>query len=174
MEKALEHFKSDIASVRTGRATPALVEGIQVEYYGQTLPLLQVASISAPSAQTLVIQPWDKNALEPIQKAIMQSPLGIMPIVDKDIIRLTMPSLTQERRGGLIKVLDQKTESARIAVRQERESAIKKIQKMKEDGELGEDDVFKAKNEIQKVVDEYHAQKIKATRDKKEQEILLG
>lgn len=174
MEKAMEHFKGDIAGLRTGRATPALVEGIKVEYYGQTLPILQVASISVPSAQMLVIQPWDKNALEPIQKAIMQSSLGIMPVADKDTIRLTMPSLTQERRAGLIKALDQKTEDARIAIRQERESAIKKIQKMKEEGAFGEDDVFKAKNEIQKVVDEYQTQKIRALRDKKEREILLG
>ncbi|MBI3685532.1 ribosome recycling factor [Candidatus Azambacteria bacterium] len=172
MERTIEHFKNEIASLRTGRASPALVEGIKVEYYGQTLPLIQVASISAPSAQTLVIEPWDKNALEPIQKAIMQSSLGIMPIVDKNLVRLNMPSLTQERRAGLIKLLDQKTEETRVAIRQERESAVKKVQKMKEDEILREDDFFKAKMEVQKIVDEYQTQKVKMIRDKKEQEIL--
>lgn len=172
MEKTAEHFRNETASLRTGRASPALVEGITVEYYGQTLPLVQVASISTPSSQMLVIQPWDKNALEPIQKAILQSPLGIAPIVDKDIIRLTLPSLTEERRAGLIKILDQKAEEARIAIRQEREDAIRKVQKMKEEGTLREDDFFKAKSEIQKIVDEFNNEKIKAFRDKKEKEIL--
>lgn len=172
MEKTVEHFKNETASLRTGRASPALVEGITVEYYGQTMPLVQVASISSPSSQMLVIQPWDKNALEPIQKAILQSPLGIAPIVDKDIIRLTLPSLTEERRAGLIKLLDQKVEEARIAIRQERENAIRKVQKMKEEGTLREDDFFKAKEEIQKIVDEFNNDKIKMLRDKKEKEIL--
>jgi len=172
MDKTIDHLKTEVASLRTGRASPVLVEGIKVEYYGQTIPLLQVASVSAPTPQTLVIQPWDKNALEPIQKAILQSPLGLAPVADKDVIRLNLPALTEERRAGLIKILDQKTEEARIALRQERESAVKKVQKMKEDGELREDDFFKAKNEIQKSVDEYQIQKIKALRDKKEQEIL--
>ncbi|MEK7494168.1 MAG: ribosome recycling factor [Patescibacteria group bacterium] len=172
MEKTVEHFKNETASLRTGRASPALVEGITVEYYGQTMPLVQVASISCPSSQMLVIQPWDKNALEPIQKAILQSPLGIMPIVDKDIIRLTLPSLTEERRAGLIKLLDQKVEEARISIRQERENTIRKVQKMKEEGTLREDDFFKAKEDIQKIVDEFNNDKIKALRDKKEKEIL--
>lgn len=172
MEKTAEHFRNETASLRTGRASPALVEGITVEYYGQTMPLVQVASISAPSSQMLVIQPWDKNALEPIQKAILQSPLGIAPIVDKDIIRLMLPSLTEERRAGLIKILDQKAEEARIAIRQEREDAIRKVQKMKEEGTLREDDFFKAKSEIQKIVDEFNNEKIKTFRDKKEKEIL--
>ncbi|MBI5913251.1 ribosome recycling factor [Candidatus Azambacteria bacterium] len=172
MEKTVEHFKSETASLRTGRASPALVEGIVVEYYGQTMPLVQVASISSPSSQMLVIQPWDKNALEPIQKAILQSPLGIAPIVDKDIIRLTLPSLTEERRAGLIKLLDQKVEEARIAIRQEREDAMRKVQKMKEEGTLREDDFFKVKTEIQKIVDEFNNDKIKMLRDKKEKEIM--
>lgn len=172
MEKTVEHFKNETASLRTGRASPALVEGIMVEYYGQTVPLVHIASISAPSSQMLVIQPWDKNALEPIQKAIVQSPLGIAPIADKDIIRLSLPSLTEERRSGLIKLLDQKVEEARIAIRQEREEAMRKVQKMKEEGTLREDDFFKAKSEIQKTVDEFNNEKIKALRDKKEKEIM--
>ncbi len=172
MEKTAEHFRDEIVSLRTGRASPALVEGIMVEYYGQTTPLVQIASISSPSSQMLLIQPWDKNALEPIQKAILQSPLGIAPIVDKDSIRLMLPSMTEERRTGLIKLLDQKVEEARITIRQEREEAMRKVQKMKEEGTLREDDFFKAKSDIQKIVDEFNNEKIRALRDKKEKEIM--
>ena len=172
MDRTGEHFKAEIASLRTGRATPSLVDGITVEYYGQVLAINALGTISVPSPQMIVIQPWDKNALEPIQKAIVQSQLRIAPVVDKDVVRLMLPSLTQERRESLIKLLDQKTEEARIALRQEREDALRKIQKMKEDGTIREDDFFKAKNEIQKAMDEYNAQKIKGLRDKKEQEIL--
>ena len=108
MEKTAEHFKSEIASLRTGRATPSLVDNIKVNYYGQIMTVNQVASISAPQSNTLIIQPWDKNAIEPLQKAIMESQLGISPVVDKDMIRLVLPALSQERREALIKVLDQK------------------------------------------------------------------
>ena len=172
MDKTAEHFKGEITSLRTGRASPSLVDGIKVEYFGQMLAINALGTISIPSPQTIVIQPWDKNALEPIQKAILQSQLGIAPIADKDAIRLTLPSLTEERRNSLIKLLDQKTEEARIALRQEREDALRKIQKMKEEETIREDDFFRAKSEIQKSMDEYSAQKIKALRDKKEQEIL--
>src|SRR3972149_10954330 len=167
MDKSVEHFKDEIASLPTGRSTPSLVDSIVVEYYGQSMPMLQVASISVPTPQMIVIQPWDKGALEAIQKAILQSPLGIAPIVDKDTVRLSMPALTEERRLGLIKVLDQKVEEAKIAIRQEREDAIKKTQKLKEDSEIREDDFFRAKTEIQKIVDEFNNEKIKAARDKK-------
>ena len=172
MEKSVEHFKDEIASLRTGRATPSLVDSIHVDYYGQSMPMLQVASISVPTPQMIVIQPWDKGALESIQKAILQSPLGLAPIVDKDTVRLSLPALTEERRLALIKILDQKVEEAKIAIRQEREDAIKRTQKMKEDGEIREDDFFRAKTDIQKIVDEFNNEKIKAARDKKEKEIL--
>lgn len=172
MEKTFEHFKEEIASLRTGRATPSLVDGITVEYYGQNMKISQVASISVLPPSTIVIQPWDKNALEPIQKAISQSPLGIAPIADKDAIRLNLPALNQERREALVKLLNQKTEEARVAVRREREAAIQRAQKMKEDGEIREDDFFRAKERIQKTVDGFNNEKIKDLRDKKEKEIL--
>ena len=172
MEKTLEHFREEIASLRTGRATPSLVDGISVEYYGQNMKINQVANISVLPPSTIVIQPWDKNALEPIQKAILQSPLGIAPIADKDAIRLALPALNQERREALVKILNQKTEEARIALRREREAAIQRAQKMKEDGEIREDDFFRAKDRIQKTVDEFNNEKIKDLRDKKEKEIL--
>jgi len=172
MEKTLEHFREEIASLRTGRATPSLVDGISVEYYGQNMKINQLANISVLPPSTIVIQPWDKNALEPIQKAILQSPLGIAPIADKDAIRLALPALNQERREALVKILNQKTEEARIALRREREAAIQRAQKMKEDGEIREDDFFRAKERIQKTVDGFNNEKIKDLRDKKEKEIL--
>ena len=172
MEKTLEHFREEIASLRTGRATPSLLDGIEVEYYGQTMKINQVASISVLPPNAIVIQPWDKNALEPIQKAITQSSLGIAPIADKDSIRLTLPALNQERREALVKILNQKTEEARVALRRERETAIQRAQKMKEDVEIREDDFFRAKERIQKIVDEFNNEKIKDLRDKKEKEIL--
>lgn len=174
MEKALDHFKEEISSLRTGRATPSLLDGISVEYYGQSMKIDQVASISVLPPSTIVIQPWDKNALEPIQKAIAQSPLGIAPIADKDAIRLTLPALNQERREALVKLLNQKTEEARIAVRREREAAIQRAQKMKEDSAIREDDFFRLKERIQKVVDEFNNEKIKSLHDKKEKEILTS
>lgn len=172
MEKIAEHFKSEIASLRTGRATPSLVDNIKVNYYGQQMTVNQVASISVPQPNMIIIQPWDKNAMEPLQKAIMDSQLGIAPVVDKDIIRLILPALSQERREALVKVLDQKMEEARIGVRKEREDALKHLQMMKEAGELREDDFFRAKDEVQKVVDEFNNEKIKTLRDQKEKEIL--
>ena len=172
MEKTLEHFREEIASLRTGRATPSLVDSVSVEYYGQNMKINQLANISVLPPSTIVIQPWDKNALEPIQKAILQSPLGIAPIADKDAIRLALPALNQERREALVKILNQKTEEARIALRREREAAIQRAQKMKEDGEIREDDFFRAKERIQKTVDAFNNEKIKNLRDKKEKEIL--
>ncbi|OGD32623.1 ribosome recycling factor [Candidatus Azambacteria bacterium RIFCSPHIGHO2_02_FULL_52_12] len=172
MEKTVDHFRNETASLRTSRATPSLVDRIQVECYGSMMELNQVASISVASATTLVITPWDKNALEPIARAITQSNLGIAPIADKDTIRLSLPALSQERRDSLIKLLDQYAEDAKIGIRKEREDAIKHIQRQKEDGEIREDDFFKAKNDIQKIVDQFNNEKIQSVRDKKEAEIL--
>lgn len=172
MEKTVEHFKNEISSLRTSRATPAIVDSIMVECYGQMMPLSQVASISVASSTTLVITPWDKGTLESIQNAIIKSQLGIAPIADKDGIRLSLPALSQERREALIKLLDQHVEEAKIGIRKEREDAIKQVQRLKEDGDIREDDFFKAKNDIQKIVEQFNNEKIQQLRDKKETEIL--
>ena len=124
MEKALDNFTTEMMSLRTGRASSVLVERIMVEYYGQMMPLVQLASLSVSPPQTIIIQPWDKNASEPIQKAVMRSGLGITPIADGDIIRITLPALTEDRRKQLIKILDQKTEESRVVMRQERELSL--------------------------------------------------
>lgn len=173
MAKTIEHFKHEIASLRTGRATPAIVDEVKVDYYGQRMLLNQISAISILPPSTIVIKPWDKGALPAIVSAITNANLGMAPIAESDFIRVTLPPLTQERKEQLIKVLHQKAEDARVAVRQEREDAIKKIDKMEKDGEIREDDKFRAKDEVQKIVDEYN-NKIKETRDNKEKDIQEG
>jgi len=168
-EKTIEHFQHDIASLRTGRASSAIVEDIKVDYFGQKTPLSQIASISVQPPTTIVIKPWDKSALGAIGTAISNSQLGLAPVAESDFIRISVPALTQERRDQLVKLLNQKTEDAKVALRQERESSIKEIGKL----DLGEDDKFKSKEDIQKVVDECN-EKIKSIKDSKEKDILTN
>ncbi len=171
LEKTVENFKSKIIGFRTGKATPAMVENTEVDYYGQKMPLKHIAAISAPQAKTIVIQPWDKNAVIPIQNAIQNSGLGVSPVVDGQIIRVNLPALSEESRKDLVKMLHQEAEESRIAVRQQREEAWKKIQDLTEEGKVREDDKFRAKEEIQKIIDKINAE-IKEIADKKEEEIM--
>ncbi len=171
MEKTLEHFKGEIASLRTGRASSALVEGIKADYFGVPTPLNQIASITVQPPSTIVIKPWDKNAIPAIESAIKNSQLGLAPIAESDFVRINIPALTQERREQLIKVLSQKTEEAKIAIRQEREQAMKEIDKREKEGEFTEDDKFKSKELVQKLTDEYNS-KIKEIKEAKEKDIL--
>jgi len=143
-----EMLKIELSALRISRATPALVENILVDYYGAKTPLKQLASISAPELRTLVIEPWDKNALSGIEKAIHASDLGLNPIVDKNLIRISIPQLTEERRNSLIKITGAKLEEIKIRCRAARDEA------MKETGGLTEDEKFKAKESVQKLVDE--------------------
>jgi len=170
-EKVLEFYKVDIASIRTGRATPALVDEILVEYYGQKMHVKELASMSVPEPRTLVIQPWDKGAIEPISTAIRKSDLGLNPVAEGQVIRLNIPSLTEERRKEFIKLLKQKTEECRIKIRKVREEVWDKIQKMEKEGEIREDDKFRAKDDIQKLTDDYN-KKIEDLEKKKENELM--
>ena len=136
-EKALEHLGRELSGIRTGRANPALVEDLAVEAYGATQPLKQLASIATPDAKTIQIEPWDASVVKSIESAIMKSSIGINPNVDGKIIRLVMPMMTNEDRDRLVKILKEKLEEARIAVRQVREDVKKKIEK--QEG-IGEDD----------------------------------
>ena len=170
-DKILDFYKSDIATIRTGRATPALVENIQVDYYDQKYRVKELASISAPEPRTLIIQPWDKNAAETIGKAISKSDLGLNPTVDGQVIRINIPPLTEERRREFIKLLKQKTEQARMKVRHIREEIWDKIQKMEQAHEIREDDKFRAKDDLQKLVDD-HNKKIEEMEKKKEAELM--
>lgn len=135
-EKAIEHLRLELAGLRTGRATPALVENIQVEAYGATQPIKALASISTPDARTVQIEPWDAGVVKPMETAIQKAELGINPNVDGKIIRLVMPMMTEESRQQIVKLLKERLEEAKIAVRQIREDVKKKIEK----AELPEDD----------------------------------
>lgn len=170
-DKVLDFYKSEIASIRTGRATPALAEDIEVDYYDQKFRIKELASISAPEPKTLVIQPWDKGAVEAIAGAIRKSDLGLNPVINGQIIRLNLPPLTEERRKEFIKLLKQKTEESRIKFRRIREEIWDRIQKMEHAHEIREDEKFKGKDDLQKLIDEYN-KKIEDLEKKKEGEIM--
>ncbi|MDK2836459.1 MAG: ribosome recycling factor [Thermosediminibacterales bacterium] len=171
MEKTVKSLKSEFASLRPGRATPALVEKISVDYYGVPTPLNQLANISAPEPRMLVIQPWDVKSISDIEKAILKSDLGINPTNDGKIIRLVIPQLTEERRKELNKVIKKKAEESKVAVRSIRRDANDKIKHMEKNGEISEDDSRRALDEIQKITDSY-IQKIDKILEKKEKEIM--
>ena len=171
LEKIIERIKSEVAGLRTGRATPALVEDLEVDYYGTKTSLKALASISSPEPRTLVISPWDKNAIQPIEKAIQGSPLGINPVTDREAVRLSIPPLTEERRKDLTKLLGKHLEEARIHVRREREEILKEIDHKEKAKQISEDEKFRQKNEVQKAVDETN-KKIEDLGKAKEKEIM--
>lgn len=170
-EKVLNFYKSEIAAIRTNRATPALVEDIEVDYYNQRLKIKELGSITVPEPRTIVIQPWDKGALEAIGGAISQSGVGLNPVNDGNAVRLNLPPLTEERRKEFIKLLKQKAEDARIKIRRTREELWNKVQHLERERQIREDDKFWAKEELQKIVDEFN-QKAEDMEKKKESELL--
>jgi len=170
-EKAIVHYKEDLNQLRTGRASTSLVDGLMVDYYGSKSPIKQVANITTPDPKTIMISPWDKDNLVNIEKAVRESQLNLNPMNDGQVIRINIPALTEDRRKELVRVLNQKTEEARVSVRKNREEIWNTIQEMEENGEIGEDDKFSGKEKLQKVVDEYN-EKIEEIRGKKEQEIM--
>lgn len=169
-EKVIEHFKQDISALRTGRATPAIVEDVVVEAYGSRQPLKAVASISVADAKTLNVEPWDKSLMQAVEVGLRNSSLGISPVNDGKLIRLPLPTLTSERRAELIKVLHQKLEAAKISLRKVREDSRTTIEKMEKAKEMGEDEKFKFFDEIEKSVKEYN-EKIRVIGEEKEKEI---
>ncbi len=169
-DKVLEFLKTDIAGLRTGRASAAMVEGIMVEAYGSHQSLKAVASIVVQDAKTLVLEPWDKSILANVEKGIRDSGLGINPQNDGRIIRLALPELTTERRTELTKVLHQKLENARISIRKVREEVRDMVMSEEKDGNIGEDEKFKLLDDLDKLVKDYN-EKIKEIGEKKEQEI---
>ena len=155
MEKTLKVLSSDFAAIRAGRANPAVLDRITVDYYGTQTPINQMAAVSVQDARVLVIQPWDKTSLKAIEKAIQASDLGINPANDGSVIRLTFPQLTEERRKDLCKDIKKLGEDAKVAVRSIRRDANDKIKNMKKEGELTEDDVKIFDKDIQKLTDKY-------------------
>lgn len=168
--KAVDYFKTDIAGLRTGRANAAMVENVFVEAYGTKQPLKAVASIMVSDPKTLVLEPWDKSLLSAVEKGVRDSGLGINPVNDGRIIRLSMPELTVERRQELIKVLHQKAENARISVRKAREEVKEMILAEEKDGGVSEDEKFRLLDELEKMVKDYN-EEIKTIGEKKEEEI---
>lgn len=155
MEKAIAALKKDLASFRTGRATPALLDKVMVDYYGTLVPVNQMANISAPEPRLLVIQPWDKSALGEIERAIQKSDLGLNPSNDGSVIRIAIPAMTEERRIELVKLVKRTGEEAKVAIRNNRRDANEELKKKEKSGEMSEDESRRAQEEVQKMTDEY-------------------
>jgi len=155
-EQIISHLEEDFASIRTGRASTALVENIQVNYYGSTAPLKQMATLSTPDATQIVVQPWDRNSLGDIELAIRNSDLNLAPINDGTVVRIVLPPMTEERREELIRNIGRKGEEARIALRTARQEVWEKTKKLEKNGELTEDDKYSAEKELNEIIDEYN------------------
>lgn len=169
--KTIEYLKTDINTLRTGRIAPSVVEKVKVEAYGTTSELLQLAAISSPEPQTIVIKPWDKGVLKDIERAIQVADLNINPVVDGDLIRLNFPPLTEERRKELVKILHKKLEEARITLRGQREKVREEVMNKEKNKEMSEDEKFQALKDLDTITKEYN-DLIKEVGDKKEQEIM--
>lgn len=170
MQAAVEAIKKQFGTVRTGRAHPGLVENIKVDYYGSMTPLNQVANISTPEPRLIAIQPWDKNTLGAVEKAILASDVGLTPNNDGKVIRLSMPQLTNERRQELVKVLHRMAEEGKVSIRNTRHEAIDKAEKYEKANEMTEDDKFLAKEKVQEITEKY-TDMIKELLQKKEEEL---
>ena len=171
LEKIIEQYQQELKSVRTGRANPQVVEDLMIDYFGTMTPIKQAANVSASDARTIVIAPWNKDSLVDIEKAINESDLGINPINDGEVIRLSFPPLTEERRVELTKIVGQKSEEARIKVRKLREKIREEIQQDEKEGKISEDDKARKEKELQQIIDEYN-QKIEEIHKKKEEELM--
>lgn len=171
MEKSVEAFKSELATLRASRAVPSLLDKVMVDYYNIPTPLNQLATITAPEPRLLVIQPWDKNSIGDIEKAILKSDLGLTPNNDGSVIRLTIPQLSEERRKELVKVVRKKAEETRVAIRNIRREANEQLKSMEKKGEISEDELRKAQDEVQELTNK-QSEKVDAAMEAKEKEIL--
>lgn len=171
MEKTIDALKRELTRVRTGRASLSLFDGIRVDYYGTLTPLNQMASLSVPESRSITIQPWDAATLKEIEKAILKSDLDLTPSNDGKIIRISIPPLTEERRKQLVKVVHKMCEDHKIAVRNNRRDANDLLKSLRKDGDISEDDTFKAQDHVQEMTDE-HTKLIDDVYKEKEKEIL--
>jgi len=171
MKRAVEVTREEFSGVRTGRATPAILNRVMVDYYGTPTPLNQLASFSVPEPRLLMIQPYDRNAMAAMEKAIMQSDLGLTPSNDGQVIRLSFPQLTEERRKELIRVVHQRAEEGRVSVRNVRRHAKDDLERLKKDGQISEDDLNRSEKELQKLTDQ-HVDEIDELLSHKEKELL--
>ena len=170
MDKAIDFTDSEITKIRAGKAMPSMLDGINVDYYGTPTPLNQVGSVNTPDARTLVIQPWEKSLLTPIEKAIHEANIGLNPQNDGQVIRLNVPPLTEERRRDLVKKVKEEAERGRIAIRNIRKDANEKIKKLKSEG-VSEDEIKGGEGEVQKLTDSYIV-KVDKLAEAKEKDIM--
>ncbi len=170
LEKVVDFFQNEMKKIRSGRANPNLVEDVLVDCFGSKMPLKQLAAISCPGPRQIIVQPWSKEYLESIEKALNRADLGVSPAVEGQLVRINLPSLTSEFRGKLLNQIGKITEEAHQTIRKWRDEAWKEIQEKTREGEISEDDKYRGKEELQKMVDEYIA-KIDEARSRKESEI---
>ena len=171
MGKSITSLENEFKRIRTGRASLSILDGIRVDYYGTPTPLNQMASLSVPESRLISIQPWDVSVIKEIEKAILKSDLGLTPSNDGKIIRIAIPPLTEERRKELVKVINKMSEDHKVAVRNLRRDANDMIKELKKEGEISEDEAFKAQDQVQKITDE-HITLIDEINNNKEKEIL--
>jgi ribosome recycling factor len=171
MEQAVTHLKDDLAGIRTGRATPAVLSRVTVDYYGTQVPLNQLAGVTVPEPRLLQVQPFDKSAISSIEKAIQGSDLGITPNNDGNVIRLAFPPLTEERRKDLVKQVHARAEDGRVAVRNVRRHAKDELEKLEHDGAISQDDLARAEKDLQKATDRFVTE-IDQIQGHKEQELM--
>lgn len=171
MEKSIVALKNELNRIRTGRASLSILDDIRVDYYGTLTPLDQMASLSVPESRLITIQPWDVSIIKEIEKVILKSDLGLTPSNDGKLIRISIPTLTEERRKQLVKVVQKKGEEHKIAVRNIRRDSNDLLKGLKKDGDISEDDAFRAQDQVQKITDE-HTKRMDEICKEKEQEIL--
>lgn len=171
MEKVLDSLRLEFGRIRTGRASLTLLDGIRVDYYGTSIPLNQMASLSVPESRLIVIQPWDGKAVGDIEKAILKSDLGLTPVSDGKLIRITIPNLTEERRNELIKLVRKTAEDYKVRLRNIRRQANEAFKEMKKEGGISEDEMYKHQKEIQEITDKF-VERVEKILGMKEDEIL--
>jgi ribosome recycling factor len=171
MDRSLEAFNRDLTQLRTGRATPSLIENLSVDYYGSATPLKQIASISAPDARAIQVQPWDKGAMREIERSLQRSEMGFNPSNDGNVITVPIPPLTNERRQEMVKLLRRKVEDGKVSVRNVRRDGLETLRKMERDKAISQDENHRAQDQLQKVTDD-HTKQIDETASAKEAEIL--
>ena len=171
MQKTLDHLREELSGVRTGRASPALLEGLKVEAYGTKMGLRDLASINAPEPRLLLVQVWDQGNVAAVEKAIRDSDLALNPAVENNIIRVPIPALSEERRREMTKIIGEKSENARVGIRQIRRETVDAAEKAEKSKQLSEDETFKIKEKIQKITEEFTSQ-VDSLAKQKENEIL--
>ena len=171
MDQSLEAFRRELGQLRTGRATPSLIEDIAVDYYGSPTPLKQIASISAPDARAIMVQPWDKNSLRDVERSLQRSEMGFNPSNDGNVITVPIPPLTNERRQEIVKLLKRRAEDSKVSLRNVRRDGLDKLRKMERDKLISQDQNRRAQDQLQKITDG-HSKEIDDTASAKEAEIL--